>query len=197
MSSKDSTGHKTCSKCGALKATDDFYESPGMRDGRRNECKKCTRIARQLHYQANRDTYIRRSQEWKRRNPEKYRELERRRRAARGPEERRRDRDQHLSRQYGLTLADFEFLVITQAGLCAICGKPDGHDLHVDHDHSNGRVRGLLCGSCNRAMGLFHEDAARFEAAGRYLRTPQLPLAAGDRDKRTTRSVRHSPEAPT
>jgi hypothetical protein len=41
-------------------------------------------------------------------------------------------------------------------------------------------------------MGLFHEDAARFEAAGEYLRRPQLPLAAGDREKRPVRRVRQS-----
>lgn len=161
-----------------------------MRDGHRGECKDCSRTARRRNYESNRDAYIRRAQEWKRRNPEKYRESQRRRRSARGPEERRRDRDQHLSRQYGLTLADYEYLVVVQRGQCAICGKEDGDRLHVDHDHLSGTVRGLLCGSCNRAMGLFHEDPARFEAAGAYLRRPQLPLGTGDKERRPTRKVR-------
>lgn len=181
---------KTCIKCGGSKPLHEFYSQPGMRDGRRNDCKQCMNDARKLRYRANRDVYIRRAQQWKRDNRERYREGQRRRRLQRGPIEIRRERDQHLQRTYGLTLEDYEFLLVSQRGRCTICGKPDGDQLHVDHDHLTGRVRGLLCGNCNRAMGLFHEDAARFEAAGEYLRRPQLPLGAGDREKRPVRRVR-------
>ena len=190
MTAKDIPSSKVCSKCGSRKPAHDFYRAEGMRDGRRNECPRCMHLARHRHYEANREKYIRKAQEWKRKNPERYARSQRRRRERRDQARMRLERDQYLQRTYGLTLLDFEFLVVSQKGECAICGKRDGEKLHVDHDHATGCIRGLLCGSCNRAMGLFHEDAARFKAAGEYLRTPQLPLAAGDRQKRPSRRVR-------
>ncbi len=182
--------HKRCKKCGDRKPLTEFWRASAMRDGYRNECKCCGRTVRRKHYEANRDTYIRKAQEWKRRNPERYAAQQFLRRQARDRSQIRLERDQYLQRTYGLSLPEFEFLVAVQTGRCAICGKDDGNRLHVDHDHSSGRVRGLLCDSCNRAMGLFHEDPARFEAAGRYLRRPQLPLGSGDKVRRPTRKVR-------
>jgi hypothetical protein len=44
------------------------------------------------------------------------------------------------------------------------------HYLCIDHDHRNGRIRGLLCNACNTAIGLFEEDVTRFAEAVRYLR---------------------------
>ncbi len=177
-------GSKRCIACGESKPYSDFYRQRGMRDGFRNECKACMCEKKRQRYRADPGPYIRRAQEWQRENRERHLEAQRRRRSARGPAEKRGERDLHLSRQYGLTQDDFEFLLVAQAGRCAICDRAVGSALHVDHDHSSGRVRGLLCGSCNRAMGLFHEDAARFEAAGAYLRRRQLPLGTGDRRRR-------------
>ena len=59
------------------KPFNDFHRATGMRDGHRSECKDCSRTARRRNYESNRDAYIRRAQEWKRRNSEKYREMER------------------------------------------------------------------------------------------------------------------------
>jgi hypothetical protein len=43
-----------------------------------------------------------------------------------------------------------------QSGVCAICGRPPGAKrLDVDHNHETGKIRGLLCGSCNRAPACF------------------------------------------
>lgn len=190
MSAENISSTKLCSKCGICKPIHDFYRADEMRDGRRNECKRCMYLARHRHYEENREKYIRKAQEWKRKNPERYARSQRRRRERRDEARIRVERDQYLQRTYGLALLDFEFLIVSQQGRCAICGKPDGKKLHIDHDHATGCIRGLLCGSCNRAMGLFHEDAARFEAAGEYLRRPQLPLGAGDREKRQARRVR-------
>ena len=181
---------KRCSKCTIPKPLTEFHRATAMRDGHRNECKECTRYVRRLNYQANRDAYIKKAQEWKRKNPERHRESERRRRRRRDSRQIRIERDQYLRRAYGLTLEEFDFLIAAQAGECAICAKVDGERLHVDHDHATGRVRGLLCGNCNRAMGLFHEDARRFEAAGSYLRTPQLRLGSGDKTPAPVRKVR-------
>lgn len=80
-------------------------------------------------------------------------------------------REQYLARQYGLTLAAYEDLLIFQGGRCAICpaGLSDINPLHVDHCHASGKVRGLLCGPCNRALGLMKDDTDRLTSAVRYL----------------------------
>lgn len=57
-----------------------------------------------------------------------------------------------------------------QGGGCAICGVfPAERALAVDHDHNTGEVRGLLCFSCNTALGAFHDSVALLEAAIDYL----------------------------
>ncbi len=73
------------------------------------------------------------------------------------------------ARALGVTDADYERLLKAQGGHCALCPtKPKTRRLHVDHDHATGRVRGLLCYRCNRALpaGL---DAAWHERATLYL----------------------------
>ena len=73
----------------------------------------------------------------------------------------------HLKRTYGLTTADLEALVEAQGGLCAICEtKPAAH---VDHDHVTGKIRGVLCFTCNVALGQLKDDAALFRKAIDYL----------------------------
>lgn len=72
-------------------------------------------------------------------------------------------------RTYGITPDDYNQLVEGQAGRCAVCWRvPDG-PLHVDHDHTTGKVRELLCGPCNRMLGLAHEDPAVLRSAIAYL----------------------------
>lgn len=72
---------------------------------------------------------------------------------------------------YGLTLAQFESMLAEQGHVCAICGKTNknGSRLSVDHNHSTGRIRALLCSKCNQALGLFDEDQERMFAAIEYL----------------------------
>lgn len=74
-----------------------------------------------------------------------------------------------LKRAYGITKQAYEQLLLTQGGLCAICRKPSASALHVDHVHSTGKIRGLLCGNCNRAIGLFQDDIQAIKCAARYL----------------------------
>jgi hypothetical protein len=59
-----------------------------------------------------------------------------------------------------------------QGGCCEICGKPRTdykRSLHVDHDHSNGNLRGLLCVKCNSGIGYFNDDITLLEKAKAYL----------------------------
>jgi len=82
---------------------------------------------------------------------------------------RTRDRRAGRLRQlYGLTREAFDAMVDAQGGRCRICGR--NADLVVDHEHGSMLVRGLLCGTCNSALGLFGDDPVVIEAAARYLR---------------------------
>jgi hypothetical protein len=77
-------------------------------------------------------------------------------------------------RKYGLTPEDYEVMLQSQDGRCAICGTDEpGHVenrlFDVDHDHVTGKVRGLLCQHCNMGMGQFGDDSDRLRKAADYL----------------------------
>jgi len=73
------------------------------------------------------------------------------------------------ARQLGVTDEAYEALLEAQGGGCAICGaKPKTRRLHVDHDHATGKVRGLLCHRCNRALPTWVTIAWLHDAA-KYL----------------------------
>lgn len=84
-------------------------------------------------------------------------------------------RRQHLKRYYGLSPAQFEEMAKRQEGRCPLCDEAPRrcggrrNALVVDHNHSTGRVRGLLCNSCNRALGWFGDDLERVRRAVEYL----------------------------
>jgi len=84
-------------------------------------------------------------------------------------------------RRFGLTEDAYSDLLAAQGGGCAICGNVTTDsggrkNLSVDHDHVTGEVRGLLCHSCNVAVGLFRDDVQLLEKALRYLSRPQRTL---------------------
>ena len=76
---------------------------------------------------------------------------------------REQERIRRLSRKYQTTEAEMA-AVIARHTVCAICEKPG--KLGVDHDHATGRVRGLLCRSCNLLLGVYEQDPAFFLAFG-------------------------------
>lgn len=87
-------------------------------------------------------------------------------------------RDIRLKYKFGMSYGDYARILAAQSGVCAICGRPPGRKrLSVDHDRkccpgvrSCGQcVRGLLCESCNRAVGLFRDDVAVLERALAYV----------------------------
>lgn len=191
---------KTCVKCGIPKPLSDFYRQSGMRDGYRNDCKRCMQVTRRDWYQRNRDYAIERAQKWRDLNPDKYEAWKRRNREENRERLAASNRRGHLRRKYGLTVEEFEFLRIAQDDRCAICNEPDPAGLHIDHDHETGLIRGLLCGKCNKAIGLLREEPALFDAASRYLQRTQLPLGCGDKTRppkrhRRTRPATESPSS--
>ena len=83
-----------------------------------------------------------------------------------------RARRKAMFKKYGLTHEAYDRCLAEQGGVCAICRKACQmhHRLSVDHDHDTGRVRGLLCHSCNTGLGKFGDSLLTLEAACAYLK---------------------------
>jgi hypothetical protein len=91
----------------------------------------------------------------------------------RDPELARAKERRRTLRKYGLTTSSFDRLVSQQGGRCAICRTDQpggrGEQWHIDHCHSTNEVRGLLCHSCNVALGHFRDDPQLMKRAMAYL----------------------------
>lgn len=85
----------------------------------------------------------------------------------------RSKRNSDLKKKYGITLETYEKMLGVQGGVCKICSKYENVDgsgtLAVDHNHDTGEVRDLLCGSCNRAIGLLQDSSKVVITAAAYL----------------------------
>lgn len=109
---------------------------------------------RRNKYWSNREEHSKKSREYRSKN----RHLERNRR---------------LINKYGICLEEFNKMYQLQDGKCATCRKscPNNsrNGLYVDHNHSNGKIRALLCSNCNRVLGLINENKATLESMIKYL----------------------------
>ncbi|WP_280856530.1 MULTISPECIES: endonuclease VII domain-containing protein [unclassified Streptomyces] len=173
---------KECRKCGRDLPLAAFARDRNRRDGLQVHCRECVAEYSATHYRRRREAMgksvrehvdvpdghklcrtcgdIKPWSEWHR-NATASDGLSTRCKACRAA----RGRRDHLKRQYGLTEAERDELIASQGGVCCIClaAVPE----HVDHCHKTGRVRGVLCFSCNAALGQFKDrpDAIRRAAA--------------------------------
>lgn len=101
-------------------------------------------------------------------------------RSARGRQQREqyplKFREWELQRKFGIGLAEYQVMFDAQGGVCAICSKPETAfrkrklvPLAVDHNHSTGKIRGLLCSACNIAIGALQECPKIISNAADYL----------------------------
>lgn len=130
---------KTCTLCGHRKPLDSFPRASGRKDGRRSRCRPC-------HAKSVRD--------WQQTPKQRAARLARARLKAYGVSE-----DEYLAR------------LDQQSGTCAICREvcSTGKNLAVDHDHSTGAVRGLLCARCNTGIGNLRDRPDLLRQAVEYL----------------------------
>lgn len=84
------------------------------------------------------------------------------------PKYKEKAREWRLKFYYNLTPEQYSELLDLQGGICAICKKTN-KDLVVDHDHSSGKIRGILCQNCNRALGLLKDNNTTIYDAAKYL----------------------------
>jgi hypothetical protein len=137
---------KVCPTCRETKATSEFYRHKSRRDGLCSECKLCSKL---------------RAAEWRKNNPARV--------AAYLPRDPGKQRIANLKRCYGIDQIDYALMVLRQMGRCAICKEEFISTPNVDHCHETKRVRGLLCSTCNRALGLFRDDPILLESAKDYV----------------------------
>jgi hypothetical protein len=87
-------------------------------------------------------------------------------------------RSADLKKNFGITLDDYNVMLESQSGVCAICGNPETtrhnntdrvRNLAVDHCHTTGKVRGLLCTKCNQGLGNFRDNPDFLAKAISYL----------------------------
>lgn len=80
-------------------------------------------------------------------------------------------KDYHLRRKYGIGIEDKRAMIVAQGGRCAVCRHElaDGRQTCVDHNHETGAVRGVLCRSCNVALGQLRDDPVIIGALLLYL----------------------------
>ena len=142
------TKKRICIKCGEVKNTDEFYFARRKSDNYQlrsaNECKACSLKNRKEHYEQNRDRIL----------------------------------ANHRFRSYGLSKEEYLEMLDNQNGTCAICKREEWarasvtnkvKALAVDHNHETGNVRGLLCRSCNLAIGYFEDNPKSLDEAIKYL----------------------------
>ena len=135
---------KTCKKCGESKDEELFYR---RRDTGRlhTQCRACLAVSQKVYEKANRDKV------------------------------RARHRANLLKTRYGITSEEYERILHRQGGACALCFQepPPGKHLHVDHDHTTGKIRGLLCYTCNAGIGYLKDNTDRLLRAAEYVDTKE------------------------
>lgn len=130
---------KTCTSCLRLLDKSNFHKNKATIDGLCYQCKDCN---------------YRKSKKWKEENVEKR-------------------KTHQYKRKYGLTFADYGVILASQNSQCAICSvhfsEAQRGVLFVDHCHTTGKVRGLLCQNCNTAIGLLRDSPLLCTKAAEYL----------------------------
>jgi len=124
-------------------------------------CRFCYMSLKRAEYNKNPE-YLRanteRSRKWKQDNPAKTDRI---------------SFNSHTKTKYGITFEQYEEMVSNQSGLCGLCGEPNKLKtrLHVDHNHSTGQIRKLLCHHCNTGLGGFFESVEKLSKAIEYLKS--------------------------
>lgn len=143
---------KTCTYCKQKKPLADFHAMEDSPDGKQINCKECASRRSRMY-----------------------------RVTVKGAQAISLARSKWNLARYGLNREKYAALFKAQDGVCAICKQPETvvrgskvKELAVDHDHSTGRVRGLLCTRCNNGIGFFLDDPSRMQAAIAYLTGEQI-----------------------
>jgi len=159
---------KACGKCGVTKTLDDFYSNIATKDGKTSLCKECKKAENKKWRDSNRGKVSQIKKNYAFRNWEAIREHQKKYREKHKVEMREYRRRWNLAKRYGITIDEFTEILDSQGGICAVCGKGAKRQV-VDHDHSDGQVRGILCVRCNVCIGGLGDTLEGLMKAVRYL----------------------------
>lgn len=195
----DLSSEKKCGRCKTVKAISEFYVSKSSGSPHsickkcqvewsaayRRENPEAVRKTRRKYHLKNREKRNEVSKQYAAKHKEALKEyhkeyhrkhaaeisLKHKQRRAQSaiPYDREQRRKSHLKCTFGLTTEDYDRLLESQNGVCAICGKKPKGKLHVDHCHATGIVRGLLCHKCNAGLGLFCDEPSLMMRAIEYV----------------------------
>lgn len=139
---------KICTTCKKEKNLDSFYNSRAYKDGKSYRCKSCDAEARKAYHKKHKDRHL------------------------------KLQRIRNRKHKYGISEEEYRKMINDQNNKCAICGvelEINDTNIHtsttlcIDHCHSTGIVRGLLCTRCNKALGLFDDNVYNLKSAIKYL----------------------------
>lgn len=140
-----------CTACKERKALSEFPKNKACSQGRTRVCRKCTSAS---------------SRRWVanvgKKNPNFV-------------ANRLLSQEKDRAKRYGLTLEELEAMKVKSAGKCEVCENPpsgrgtSGKSLHIDHCHSTGKIRGMLCARCNLTLGRFGDDSNLLRKLAEYL----------------------------
>jgi hypothetical protein len=141
-------GLKHCVRCNQWLSLGSFHARKVTWDGLHAYCAFCMSASAKKRYEQQKEKLLAQSAAWRRANPEKRKAIA-------------------LRTKFGLEMEAYQRMLATQDGKCAICLRPA--NLDVDHCHTLGVVRGLLCRPCNTAIGSLGDDPDRMRAAAAYV----------------------------
>src|SRR3990167_5769676 len=141
-----------------------YTSKPGKR-----QCASCKQASSQRYLESNREKLLANGKKWHLANRSHALKKGRDWKSRNKERNYLNNRQSHLKRAFGISLADQQDLAVLQRGLCPICETSLGSRPLVDHDHLTGKVRGLLCRKCNTGPGQFKDTATIVRRALQYL----------------------------
>ena len=141
---------RKCKVCGEILplSSKHFHKKKDGKHGYRWTCKEC----RKNNYQENKEEISKKAKEFYRNN-------------------KHIKRNNDLKTKFGITLDQYNKMLENQNDICAICGGNNDYiSLAVDHNHETGKIRGLLCGSCNGMLGLAKDNLLILIKGVKYLK---------------------------
>lgn len=180
---------KVCKKCGDEKPFSSFSKDKYQKDGYKTACKTCCTASHAQwvaentekanehatrSYHRRKEAVSQRRKELRQMDPEKYRQKAKETRLKNLAHYQRKGREASWKRAgiVGMNYERYSEMLEEQNHCCAICETPQTllkKNLGVDHNHTTGEPRGLLCDACNRAIGYLKESKLFFQRAVNYL----------------------------
>lgn len=149
---------KICTTCKISKEKEGFYRNKNMADGRDTRCKSCRNKAYKNWYNTDKA-----QEKIKTYSKEYYKR----------PGVKEKTRAHGINRRFGISSDVYLKMLSLQKNKCAICNKEESCPKHkylsIDHDHKTGKIRGLLCNKCNKAIGLLDDNPKILHSAINYL----------------------------